>query len=568
MCIQNGYGFVHFPLTSEGIDSALQAVESLHQVTINNVSYDCSVSNQLRQVLFNTGRLLKKSQHGMSQPNLSVNTSQQSTSPRFHMTPTNNQPRISGMDQVASVTPSDAPVNSMMALQQLQQQAILQGQTQQMQLRQAASWSEAQFSAETPVLRSKKPSPLQGNQNFQAPTNTNAYVMNGMIPKPPTAPVSHVSYQMHPQSMRNGPDVPVSPVMSSNIPVFFAKDRDTASYNSSAASSRSRSFYAQGTDGSGMDDIATTVGALSLSTSMDYWGEGKSIANSSHSSMSSFLPGASFYLGEPNSHNASFSDGSVGGSHNSSTSNLNSNILNNNMRNVSALAAMSGSAMGIAHPSAQNVNRTNMVPGISMYFHQTPPLPHQQVQQVPQQNATLQPLQRPVPFVSVENKMVSPLAASPLQQQQYQQSIHAHLPPPTPKYWFENNNVSSMNSSHVASNGLDGNLYPVVDVVGSGGNVGHGLPSMHVPFPSNNVSASQNTPLSSLSSLNQGTSNPSQGPSLDELITLPSEGLLSTLSSPRAFESKHSSEQMQRNSLLQANALMNNTSLEETPAWH
>lgn len=60
MAIQNGYGFVHYPLTIEGIDAALRAVDSLHQVTINNISYDCSISNQLRQVLFNTGRLLKK----------------------------------------------------------------------------------------------------------------------------------------------------------------------------------------------------------------------------------------------------------------------------------------------------------------------------------------------------------------------------------------------------------------------------------------------------------------------------------------------------------------------------
>jgi hypothetical protein len=57
MCIQNGYGFVHFPLTAEGIESALRAVETLHQVTINNISYDCSVSNQLKQVLISTGRL-------------------------------------------------------------------------------------------------------------------------------------------------------------------------------------------------------------------------------------------------------------------------------------------------------------------------------------------------------------------------------------------------------------------------------------------------------------------------------------------------------------------------------
>lgn len=68
MCIQNGYGFVHFPLTNEGIKSALQAVEALHQVTINHISYDCSVSNQLRQVLSqmerNPGALKNQGQGG------------------------------------------------------------------------------------------------------------------------------------------------------------------------------------------------------------------------------------------------------------------------------------------------------------------------------------------------------------------------------------------------------------------------------------------------------------------------------------------------------------------------
>lgn len=53
MSVQNGYGFVHFSISLEGILSALRAVECLHQVTINSISYDCSVSNQLRQVLIN-----------------------------------------------------------------------------------------------------------------------------------------------------------------------------------------------------------------------------------------------------------------------------------------------------------------------------------------------------------------------------------------------------------------------------------------------------------------------------------------------------------------------------------
>jgi hypothetical protein len=72
MAIQNGYGFVHYPLTDDGIDAALRAVEALHQVTVNNVSYDCSVSNQLRQVLFNTGKLFKRSVYNFDNNNFSA----------------------------------------------------------------------------------------------------------------------------------------------------------------------------------------------------------------------------------------------------------------------------------------------------------------------------------------------------------------------------------------------------------------------------------------------------------------------------------------------------------------
>lgn len=53
MSVQNGYGFVHYPLTPEGINAALNAVQSLHQVTINQITYDCSISNQLNQILAN-----------------------------------------------------------------------------------------------------------------------------------------------------------------------------------------------------------------------------------------------------------------------------------------------------------------------------------------------------------------------------------------------------------------------------------------------------------------------------------------------------------------------------------
>lgn len=69
MYIQNGYGFVHFPLTDEGVKSALQAVSALHQVTINHITYDCSISNQLRQVLAQmerdrNGGVNSRSSHG------------------------------------------------------------------------------------------------------------------------------------------------------------------------------------------------------------------------------------------------------------------------------------------------------------------------------------------------------------------------------------------------------------------------------------------------------------------------------------------------------------------------
>jgi hypothetical protein len=56
MSVQNGYGFVHYPLTNEGIQAALTAVSSLHQVTINHITFDCSISNQLNQVLSNMDR--------------------------------------------------------------------------------------------------------------------------------------------------------------------------------------------------------------------------------------------------------------------------------------------------------------------------------------------------------------------------------------------------------------------------------------------------------------------------------------------------------------------------------
>lgn len=51
MRIQNGYGFIHFPLTSEGIQSALVATREVHQITVDRVIYDCTLSHLLESYL-------------------------------------------------------------------------------------------------------------------------------------------------------------------------------------------------------------------------------------------------------------------------------------------------------------------------------------------------------------------------------------------------------------------------------------------------------------------------------------------------------------------------------------
>lgn len=53
MSIQSGYGFVHFPLSDEGVKSALAAISNLDGITINHITLDCSISNQLKQILSN-----------------------------------------------------------------------------------------------------------------------------------------------------------------------------------------------------------------------------------------------------------------------------------------------------------------------------------------------------------------------------------------------------------------------------------------------------------------------------------------------------------------------------------
>ncbi len=46
--MQSGYAFLHFSLTSEGLKSALTAVEEGHNLTFNNVTYECKLTHTLQ----------------------------------------------------------------------------------------------------------------------------------------------------------------------------------------------------------------------------------------------------------------------------------------------------------------------------------------------------------------------------------------------------------------------------------------------------------------------------------------------------------------------------------------
>jgi RNA recognition motif-containing protein len=48
---QNGYGFIHYPLTPEGINAALKASQTLCQVYVKNVLYDCCLTWNLEALI-------------------------------------------------------------------------------------------------------------------------------------------------------------------------------------------------------------------------------------------------------------------------------------------------------------------------------------------------------------------------------------------------------------------------------------------------------------------------------------------------------------------------------------
>jgi hypothetical protein len=52
---QSGYGFVHYPLTADGISAAVQASWIICQLNLDEVLYDCSLTHEFVQFLDNGG---------------------------------------------------------------------------------------------------------------------------------------------------------------------------------------------------------------------------------------------------------------------------------------------------------------------------------------------------------------------------------------------------------------------------------------------------------------------------------------------------------------------------------
>jgi hypothetical protein len=57
--IQDGYGFVHFPFTREGVASAFVASDTLKQFQTDNLLFSCSLSRGLKHLLSDPKRLAR-----------------------------------------------------------------------------------------------------------------------------------------------------------------------------------------------------------------------------------------------------------------------------------------------------------------------------------------------------------------------------------------------------------------------------------------------------------------------------------------------------------------------------
>lgn len=416
MCIQNGYGFVHYPLTSEGIEAALQAVESLHQVTINNVSYDCSVSNQLRQVLFNTGRLLKKNQNSNSHPNLlSVGQSVPAYSSPNGVPSPPSYPSHQAQFQQPPSHPN-AP---------LRPASWTEGYPQPPQ---APQLTPAQFYQNVSVNRSNSPhvkgglspsvqsSPSIGNNLLRSSfgsfhqqnmgslrsSSSPSHIPSG---SPTTIPLSvHNSPNLSPGSMnsvnfhRSPPNGygyamegsmsnPSSGFSSAASSGYFAKEREYGSSNSTASNSsvRPRNLIPSGqnsfsqspqhmhhrlvhsnSDLSMSDDVVRSMSTMSMNGSVDPWGDVKAMAGSSSHSLASLMPSArdgSFYL-DSHSHHSSQPSSMTGSLHSSFSGSGSSSFGHGSSSNYRNAAIAALTALGSSSGGSDQANR-NAVEGIA-----------------------------------------------------------------------------------------------------------------------------------------------------------------------------------------------------------
>jgi hypothetical protein len=120
---QTGYGFLHYPLTEEGIESAVKAAKIVRQVHINHVLYDCRLTWSLEEIIHRRTlglpqqmkRSPSSSPPSTDSPNLSGNKTialqQAYYSPSQQPQANNNN--FGGYSTASSVFPPSEPIPNM-----------------------------------------------------------------------------------------------------------------------------------------------------------------------------------------------------------------------------------------------------------------------------------------------------------------------------------------------------------------------------------------------------------------------------------------------------------------------
>lgn len=80
--MRSGYGFVHYALTKEGIQSAVTAVEEMNHRTVDNISFECKVTHSLQAHMFS----MRRSDYGpgINHPPIPPPTSSYTSYPSTH----------------------------------------------------------------------------------------------------------------------------------------------------------------------------------------------------------------------------------------------------------------------------------------------------------------------------------------------------------------------------------------------------------------------------------------------------------------------------------------------------